>query len=258
MANDTIFTKIPDLNYSESAVEIEANEFEKTVRSRRSVRIYTDEKIPEAITRRCLSLALLAPNSSNLQPWEFYWIKNKEKREEIIKACLSQNAAKTSAELIVCVARTKTFKKNSQQMLELLEKSKDEVPQMIKDYYGKLAPLVYNQGLFGILGFIKRLIIPIIGIFKVVPRGPSSWADMRLWANKTTALACQNLMLAFRAYGYDTCPMEGFDEKRVKKILKLPKDASCTMIISAGKRSKEGVYGPQIRFPEEQFIIEVI
>ena len=30
------------------------------------------------------------------------------------------------------------------------------------------------------------------------------------------ALACENLMLALRAYGYDSCPMEGMDSKRIK------------------------------------------
>ena len=44
---------------------------------------------------------------------------------------------------------------------------------------------------------------------------------MKEWATKSTALAAQTLMLGVRAYGYDSCPMEGFDDKRVRKILKL-------------------------------------
>ena len=40
---------------------------------------------------------------------------------------------------------------------------------------------------------------------------------MKVWSQKTTALACQNFMLSMRAYGYDTCPMEGLDSTRVKK-----------------------------------------
>ena len=89
---------------------------------------------------------------------------------------------------------------------------------------------------------------------KIVPGGNSSIADLRVWMHKSTALACQNLMLAFRAYGYDTCPMEGFDEKKVSKYLDLPRTAEPCMILSVGKRADNGVYGPQIRFPKEQFI----
>ena len=58
------------------------------------------------------------------------------------------------------------------------------------------------------------------------------------------------------AINYDTCPMEGYDSARVKKILKLPKDAVVTMIISAGKRASNGVYGPRIRMDKDLFLFE--
>jgi len=77
---------------------------------------------------------------------------------------------------------------------------------------------------------------------------------MRVWAVKSTALACQNLMMGFSAYGYDTCPMEGLDSKRVKKILGIKGKSEIVMAISAGKRAANGVYGPRIRMPKEQFI----
>ncbi len=64
-------------------------------------------------------------------------------------------------------------------------------------------------------------------------------------------------MLAFSAHGFDTCPMEGFDSRRVKKILGLPRSSTVVMAISVGKRKPEGVYGPRLRFPSEQFIFEV-
>ena len=80
---------------------------------------------------------------------------------------------------------------------------------------------------------------------------------MRVWAHKSTALACENLMLAFRAFGYDSCPMEGFDPKRVKKLLNLPKKAEVCMIISAGKRAENGVFTPRIRMKRDKFIFEI-
>lgn len=79
-------------------------EFRKLVEARRSVRKYTSEVIPDEVVNDCLDLALLAPNSSNLQSWEFYRIKNADVKRDVVTACFSQSAAKTSAELIVCVA----------------------------------------------------------------------------------------------------------------------------------------------------------
>ena len=100
----------------------------------------------------------------------------------------------------------------------------------------------------------KKLIIPIIGLKQPIPREPSSKSDMRVWAHKTTALACENLMLALRAYGYDSCPMEGMDSKRIRKMLKLPRKAEVCMVISIGKRSENGVYSKRFRLESEKFI----
>ena len=60
-------------------------------------------------------------------------------------------------------------------------------------------------------------------------------------------------MLAMRAEGYDTCPMEGMDSKRVKKILELPSRAEVCMVISAGKRTAKGIYGSRFRFERDTF-----
>jgi nitroreductase len=61
-------------------------------------------------------------------------------------------------------------------------------------------------------------------------------------------------MLAFRAHGYDTCPMEGFDSCRIKKVMGLSRSKKIVMIVGAGKRAEGGLYGPRIRFPRDQFV----
>ena len=253
---ETVFNSIPELNYTETTLEIDATEFCKVVESRRSVRVYDGTPIPEDIVNKCLDLALLAPNSSNLQPWEFHWVKSKNKKEQLIKACFSQPAASTAAELFVAVGRIKTWKKHAEQMLKYFATQEQKTPQSAISYYKKIVPLAYNLGPFGLLGLLKKIILPVIGIFNITPREPTSQMGMKLWASKSTALACENLMLAFRAHGFDTCPMEGLDSKRVAKILDLPRDAFVVMAISAGKREARGVYGPRVRFPRSQFIRE--
>ena len=70
--------------HTEKAVEVDKNEFIKAIKSRRSVRIYNDEPVLEQDMKECLELALLAPNSSNLQPWEFYWVKDEHKKSKLI------------------------------------------------------------------------------------------------------------------------------------------------------------------------------
>lgn len=250
-----IFEDVPKIDHTEPPPPTDAQAFEVIARSRRSVRVYDGSPVPEEVMRKCLDLALLAPNSSNLQPWRFYWVRSADKKQALIQACLSQPAAKTASELIVAVARTKVWSEHAQQMIAHLQSK--SAPPAAMHYYQKIVPLAYSMGPFGIFGPIKKLLLFLRGLTKVTPREPASLSDMKVWAHKSTALACQNLMLAFRAYGFDTCPMEGLDSSRVSKILDLPADASVCMAISVGKRAPNGVYGPQLRFDRQQFIFEI-
>ena len=252
-----IFKDELNISSSEPDISINKEEFIKVINSRRSVRVFTNEKVKEEDILSCLKLGLLAPNSSNLQPWEFYWVRSKNKKNKLIEYCLNQPAARTAAELIVCVAKPMAWKKNQKKMLDLINKNGKNPPQAVLNYYEKIVPLAYNQGIFGIRGFIKSIIIFFISFFRPIPREPVSFADMKVWSQKTTALACQNLMLSFRAFGYDTCPMEGIDSSRIKKLLKLSNTDQICMVISVGKRAENGVYGKRIRFDDKDFIHQV-
>ena len=251
------FTKLIDdmagYKHEETFFEVSPSEFDKIVHNRRSVRFFKDEKIPEEVVRKVLDWGLLAPNSSNLQPWEFYWVRTPEKKAELVKALLSQPAARTAQELIVAVAKRKSWKTVSKQMLQKLNETPD-VPKAAKDYYGKIVPLAYTVGPFSIIGRLKKVFLTIAGLTRPIPREPASISDMRVWAVKSTSLACENIMLGFSAFGYDSCPMEGYDSARVKKILGLSRKDEVVMVISAGKREQKGVYGPRIRMPREQFV----
>lgn len=255
-----IFEKVLEMDHNEPLPQTTHIEFVKVVEARRSIRVFDPTPIPEDIVRECLRLALLAPNSSNLQPWEFFWVRSQEKKEDLIAACLSQPAASTAAELIVCVARTDTWRENRRRMLAFFEEQRAKgvrVPKGATDYYEKIVPMAYTQGYFGTIGLLKKLVLFVMGFFKPTPREPAGLADLRVWAVKSASLAAENLMLAFRAFGYDTCPMEGMDSKRVKRVIGAGRGSEVVMVISAGKRRPEGVYGPQVRFDSKFFVKEI-
>lgn len=227
------------------------------VTSRRSVRVFEKSPIPESVMQSCLDLALLAPNSSNLQPWEFYWVRSPEKKTQLIHACLSQPAAASAAELVVCIARTNTWSQNAKKMLALFESLEPHIPKVALDYYRKDVPYAHTLGPLCLFGFLKRFLWFFQTRFKPTAQLPSSSAEMILWATKSCALAAENLMLALRAYSFDSCAMEGYDPRMIKSLLKLPHGCHIVMVIAAGKRAPHGVYGPQIRFDRHHFIKEV-
>jgi len=257
MSKITILSEIKrDKPFEEKVPKINSKEFDKVIKSRRSVRVFTNEDIPKEVIDKSLDNSLKAPTSSNLQTWEIYWIKSKDVKNKVIEACLSQPAAKTAKELFVFVSRPDLWKRNNQMMLDYLNK-KEKSPKSVLKYYNKITKLAYSQGFMNVFGFLKKIYVSIVGIYRVIPREPTSFNDMKVWSQKTTALACQNFMLSMRAYGFDTCPMEGFDSSRLKKILKLPKKAQICMTIGAGKRDPSGVYGKQFRFDDDIFIKEI-
>lgn len=238
--------------YHEPAPQTNPEEFQKVVESRRSVRKFTAKPIPKEVLDSCLDMAILAPSSCNLQPWEFHVVQSADKKAKLVEACMSQNAAKTAAELIVVVARTKNWGKTAK--LNITDWPTENIPKHWQSFYSRGVPFTYWQGPFYSVGAVKKAFASVAGLFSPVPRGPFTKSDMRVWAVKSVALAAENFMLALRSHGYDSCPMEGMDEKRVRKLLKLPSDAEVVMVVGAGERADDGVYFPKVKFDRSNFV----
>ena len=229
-------------------------EFDKIVRIRRSVRRYKKTEINDDDVKDSILHASLAPNSSNLQLWEFYHVTSEKLMNRISDACFNQPAARTANQFVVIVTRKDLWNKRrifnintiKNKTLNASDKSLKNRDLALK-YYKYLIPTIYKE-FFGLLGYIRYINAMIIGLFRPIYRQVTN-SDMRVVAHKSSALAAQNFMLSMTSKGYDTCPMEGFDSLRVKRILSLPYSSEINMVISCGIRDDDGVYGKQIRVP---------
>ena len=97
--------------------------FNEIIQFRRSNRKFDPkEPVPPQVVESALEHATLAPNSSNMQLWEFHWVCDEEKKKQLIKACLSQSAAKTAQELVVIVTRKDKWRQRVQWHKELILK----------------------------------------------------------------------------------------------------------------------------------------
>ena len=77
--------------------------------------------------------------------------------------------------------------------------------------------------------------------------------DVRVVVHKSCALAAQTFMIAMANEGYDTCPLEGLDSRRLKRLLKLPHGAEINMVVSCGIRNgNKGIWGERCRVPFEE------
>lgn len=234
---------------------------EEVLNFRRSVRNFSKIELPDVEkVKHCLELATLAPNSSNMQLWEFYHITDPKALKRMGEACLSQSAVTTAPQVVVFVTRQDLHRKRAKSVFamtrdNILRNSPAEKQQkrikIQQLYYGKVIPFLYSR-FFGILGIFRKLLTVAISLFRPMTTFVSE-SDARVVAHKSCGLAAQTFMIAMAAEGYDTCPLEGFDSRRVKKILGLPMGAEVNMVIPCGIRNgNEGIWGDRIRLPFEE------
>ncbi len=228
----------------------------EAINNRRSIRKYDPDKpLDSNIVKQCIKQATLAPNSSNMQLWEFYHVTSPEKLKKISKYCFDQSTAETAQQMIIFVVRKDLWRKRAKANLAHINKvTKGKDPKdynrrekFADTYYKKLIPITYFDFL-GIFGWLKYIVYWVIGLFRPIYRQGRK-SDMRIVAHKSIALAAQTFMLSMTDAGYDTCPMEGIDTLRIKKLLNLPFGAEINMVVSCGIKVPEGIFGDRFRIP---------
>jgi nitroreductase len=190
------------------------------IMQRRSVKYYDpDYKISEAEVNKLLELALLSPTSFNMQNWRFVVVQDQALKEEIWLASWRQNQIKDASLLLVLCADLNAHERNPERYwTNAPEQVSAAIVPMIKGFYKDNAQLQRDE------------------------------------AMRSTGIASQTLMLAAKAMGYDSCPMVGFDPKKVAEIIKLPEDHIISMLLPIGK-AKEAARERAGQLPLSEVVI---
>jgi len=220
---------------------------------RRAIKEFDAVPIPHDVREQILDAARVAPSSFNIQPYRFYWVETPEFRKDAARLCMGQAPARTASALIVAVADIGSWRETIQGQLEWMRASgfsEKKISESVKR--ASIAKWFFIQGWFGILGVVKWAILRVVNLWKVIGTAPVARQGLFKWATKSTSLACENLMIAAEALGLNTCPMEGFDGRRLGKFLGIsPKVHEIVMVIAIGKKSVRHVDQPQWRRPLE-------
>ncbi len=237
--------------------------FEEIVKQRRSIRRFDkDFNFDFSAIDRSLELAILAPNSSNLQLWEFHVIKSEDKLTQMIPMCMGQGSARTASAIVAFVTCKQNWKKHAKWNIEKISENIIDLQNLSKlekrglDYYKKIIPLFYDNFPWPLKTMFRQALVwgmQIMGkpMMRIVGK-----SDQRVVGHKSTALAAQTFMLAIENEDYGTCPMEGFDEKMVKKLLKLNSSFEITMLVAVGKALPEGISNERWRLPRKEVVFE--
>lgn len=206
---------------------------------RRAIKVFDPVEIPAGARQQILDAARLAPSSFNMQPYRFYWVQSPALKKTAAKLCLGQMPAETASALVVAVADIGSLRATADGQLAWMRQSGFS-DKKISEYElkAKIGRWLFTPGWFGILGAMKWAIFRLLNLWKIIGMPPVSRGGVFKWATKNTSLACENLMIAAEALGLNTCPMDGFDGRRLAKFLRLsPKDHEIVMVIAVGKKS---------------------
>jgi nitroreductase len=218
---------------------------------RRAVKVFEPVEISEELREQLLNAARHAPSSFNSQPYKLYWVRSAANKLAVAKLCLGQTPAETASALVVAVADLGSLSATAQGQLEWMRRS-NFTEEKIRDYErkAKIGRILFMPGPFGMFAAIKRALFRLLNLGKVIGMPPLSRQDLFKWATKSTSLACQNLMIAAEALGMNTCPMEGFDGRRLAQYLGLSgRHHEIVMVIAIGKKSCTHHEPPQWRRP---------
>ena len=171
------------------------------IKERRAVKHYDPEhQFTDEELKQLIELTIQAPTSFNIQHWRIVQVKDTDKRTELRKAAWDQAQVTDASAIFVLCGDVKAW---------------DKQPER----YWKNAPQAAQD-----------VLVPMIKPFY----------EGREWIQRdevmrSAGLAAQTMMLSAKAMGYDSCPMIGFDQDHVAKIINLPEDHIICMMIAVGK-----------------------
>ncbi len=175
------------------------------IQARRAIKHYDpNHRFTEAEITQLMSLAVLSPTAFNIQNWRFVLVRDPELRRQIRAAAWDQAQVTDASLLVVLCANQSAWKQDPARYWR-------NAPKPVQDF-----------------------LVPAIGQYYT---GRDS--VVRDEAMRSCGIAAQTLMLAAKAMGYDSCPMDGFDFDAVGKLINLPADHVITMFVAIGKGTKD-------------------
>jgi nitroreductase len=189
------------------------NETLKTIYERRAVRKYKSTPVSRELIEQILDAGRMAPSAINRQPWKFYILSKEKDIQEFSKA-ISGVAAK-----VMLKKGLKTIIKTAKDGFHLAHGF---------DFFNRKDPVFHSA--------------PVV-IF-ITSAKDNEWAQLDI------GMCAQNMMLAAKSLGLDTCPF-GFgkfiEETKLYSKLNVPESEQVNLSIVFGYGDETPELHPRIK-----------
>ena len=175
------------------------------IRDRRATPSFDGTPVPATDLKQILDAGLHAPSGYNMQPWRFVVVQSPEQKRKLRAASYNQPKVEEASVVIVACGDMDGWRKDLDTMLGM-----GLAGGMPESYAAQARSSVSNY------------------MSSFTPD------QMKLWLNKQVMLAFTSMMLMAESLGYDTAPMEGFEQDKVHEALRLPLSYWVVAILAVG------------------------
>ncbi|RSL19393.1 nitroreductase [Edaphobacter aggregans] len=177
----------------------------QAIQERRASPSFDGAPIPPEDLKLILEAGLSAPSGYNMQPWRFIVVQSPEQKKRLRAASYNQAKVEEASAVIVACGDADGWRKDLDLMLQLGREG-----GMPESYAAQARSSVPNY----LSSFTSE--------------------QMRAWLNKQVMLAFTHMLLMAEVMGYDTAPMEGFEQDKVHEVLRLPLSYWVVALLAVG------------------------
>lgn len=176
--------------------------------SRRDIRKYLQEEVPEEDLREVLRQTRLAPSPGNCQPWRFVVVRDPDLRARMLPTTISQGLEGSARALIVLYADVEDVLATVDEIIH---------PGFDAEQRAAARAAVLNT-------FVAEAV-----------------DDPQQYAYGLAYIALGYLLLSAQAMGYNTLPVFEFHPEQMKDLLGLPRHVTIPALVAIGKGAEPGV-----------------
>lgn len=187
-----------------------------------------EKKLADDDLQQVLEAIRLAPTSFGLEPFHVCHIKNPEIRKKIRAVSWDQPQITDASELLVFCSRSDIAEHRIDEWMDTMSGGNPEVREKMEGYESVMK------------NFFSGM----------------SEEKQKVWADRQTYITLGFALAASAEMQIDSCPIEGFDPKKVDEILDLPETLHSVVLLPLGYRRSDPK-SPKVRFPHSEIFSEI-